>query len=219
MKTLNIMSWSLSDIFNYVNTPKNVNVLKHWTHLQQTRRPDVFKSDLVELALFQQNEEIQLSVIIDATRFIGLHKLLDFNIFSLSYKKCLFALFTKFCDSKLKRYAIDTTNLITNSIQNNLIEILDENEIKSLIKYTELRCQHIQAINHLLNPVYRQDYYNAQHEAENAYNVVTTSFEYKLLYNSDDDLSSLLRKDDFLLYEQNEFYKNIDNILEIQNEC
>ena len=158
-------------------------------------------------------------MIIDATRFMGLHKLLDFNIFSLSYKKCLFALFTKFCDSKLKRYAIDTTNLITNSIQNNLIELLNEAEIKSLIKYTELRCQHIQAINNLLNPGYSQDYYNAQRNSENAYNIVTTSFEYKLLYNSEADLSGLLHKDDFLLYEQNEFYKNIDKLLEIQNEC
>lgn len=231
MKTININNWSLSELFSYANTPKNYHVLKEWTHLRQTKSPDVFKRELVELALVQQYDDIQQSVVLDAIQFVGLHKLIDFNIFNLSYKKCLFALFTKYCDYKLKRYALDISNAINSSIEHNVLQLLNEDEIKELITYTELRCKHIKALNDLVSPVvyskFNGDYYTARCETEKAYNMITDSFEYNLFFYSDEEISDLeaklmkkvLSNDDFLVYEKKEFLKSLDNLLEITNEC
>ena len=91
--TINVYKMSLQTLFNYVNTSSNYHILKPWSHLQQAKRPWVFRKELEELALQQQLDDIQESVVNDCLHFIGLHKLLDFNIFTKSYKKILFALF------------------------------------------------------------------------------------------------------------------------------
>ena len=145
--TINVFEMSVQTLFEYVNVHSNYHILKPWSHIQQAKRPIQFKNILQELAIMQQLNDIQESIIVDCTKYIGLHKLLDFNIFTPSYKKALFALFTKFCTLKLERYKIQINSTLQQSLLDNNLEKLSEEDKQQLIKYTELRCEHIQALN------------------------------------------------------------------------
>ncbi len=145
--TINVFEMSVQTLFEYVNINTNYHVLKPWSHMQQAKRPIQFKNILQELAIIQQLNDIQESVIADCIQYVGLHKLLDFNIFTPTYKKALYALFTKFCTLKLERYKIQINSALQTSIIDNNLEKLSEDEKIQLIKYTELRCEHIHVLN------------------------------------------------------------------------
>jgi hypothetical protein len=147
--TINVFEMSVQTLFEYVNINTNYHVLKPWSHMQQAKRPIQFKNILQELAIMQQLNDIQESVIADCIQYVGLHKLLDFNIFTPTYKKALYALFTKFCTTKLERYKIQINSALQTSIIGNNLEKLSEDEKQQLIMYTELRCKHIQILNSL----------------------------------------------------------------------
>ena len=145
--TINVFEMSVQTLFEYVNIYTNYHILKPWSHMQQAKRPHAFKNLLQDLAIMQQLNDIQESVLTDCIQYVGLHKLLDFNIFTPAYKKALYALFTKFCTTKLERYKIQINSALQQSLLDNNLEKLSEEDKQQLIKYTELRCEHIQALN------------------------------------------------------------------------
>lgn len=108
-------------------------------------------SDLQFLVLIQQRDYIEDILIDDCIELIGLHKILDFNNFTLNSKEYLYYLFTSKKSINYMIYESEINNRINKSIENNIFSLLNKKDIKQIILFTKYRQEHLKIINNLLN--------------------------------------------------------------------
>ncbi len=108
-----------------------------------------YHTDLQSACLLKQQEYIRIAIICDCIDFIGLSKMIDWDKMG-KYKSLLTLLFTEYVPPFLTHWKIKTNFAITQSLQNNFMNLLRKDEIMELVNFTTYRMQHLDLIQNII---------------------------------------------------------------------
>lgn len=101
--------------------------------------------------LISLTTDIQRSLMIDCTTYIGLHKLLDFNILSEEWKLLFMALFTNYQDKRVITPILTWLPDFKENLELGHINYLSNEQHNQLVDFFLFKCEHIRQLNQLFS--------------------------------------------------------------------
>mgnify|MGYP003419730025 CR=1 FL=1 len=143
MYSYNIYNYTRDELIHFID---NTNITNYYEiRFRDQRNNDI--SALYYEALKKQLEWLRIAIVHDCIDFVGLSKLINYDDMG-TFKPLLVNLFTTY--SPLPHYKIQCTDVMRNSLENNLLPQQNREFINDLINFTKYRLDHMRFINNIL---------------------------------------------------------------------